>query len=437
MQQGVKTLAIAAVFALLPMVTMSVAADRFAHDDGHPSQGPHVQLGPRPFYLVDKMDPSRLKEELQKCADRPFFYQTDFSIGHRGGGTLQFPEHTKESHEAGARMGAGILECDVTFTQDLELVCRHSQCDLHITTNIVDTPLAAKCSVPPQVDQTGVLQNGPAITCCTSDITLAEFKTLCGKMDGSNPNATTIEGFLAGTPSYRTDLYSTCGTLLSHKESIKLIAGLGAKFTPELKAPSVEMPFHGFTQNDYRQKMIDEYKQAGVHPKNVFAQSFNLDDIRYWIEHEPQFGKQAVYLNDHFGPTCTPPQPCNQDPNQSNAWDPPIEQLVADGVQIIAPPMWVLLTVKDGNIVPSEYAKAARKAGLDIITWTTERSGRLFEDVLQGGDNYHYQSTLAAIHNDGDILVTLDVLAKQVGILGIFSDWAATPTFYANCMDLK
>jgi glycerophosphoryl diester phosphodiesterase len=106
-------------------------------------------------------------------------------------------------------------------------------------------------------------------------------------------------------------------------------------------------------------------------------------------------------------------------------------------VQIIAPPMWVLLTVKDGNIVPSEYAKAARKAGLDIITWTTERSGRLFEDVLQGGDNYYYQSTLAAIHNDGDILVTLDVLAKQVGIRGIFSDWAATPTFYANCMDLK
>jgi len=45
-------------------------------------------------------------------------------------------------------MGAGILECDVTFTKDLELVCRHSQCDLHTTTNILTTPLAAKCSVP-------------------------------------------------------------------------------------------------------------------------------------------------------------------------------------------------------------------------------------------------------------------------------------------------
>jgi glycerophosphoryl diester phosphodiesterase len=244
MQQGFRTLAIAAVFALFPAVTMSLATDRFAPDDASKDQGPHVQLGPRPFYLVDKMNPGRLKSDLQKCADRPFFYQTDFSIGHRGGGTLQFPEHTKERHEAGARMGAGILECDVTFTKDLELVCRHSQCDQHTTTNIVDTPLATKCSIPPQVDRAGVLQNGPAITCCTSDITLAEFKTLCGKMDGSNPNATSIEGFLAGTPNYRTDLYSTCGTLLSHKESIKLIAGLGAKFTPELKAPSVQMPFN-------------------------------------------------------------------------------------------------------------------------------------------------------------------------------------------------
>jgi glycerophosphoryl diester phosphodiesterase len=38
-------------------------------------------------------------------------------------------------------MGAGILECDVTFTRDRELVCRHAQCDLHTTTNILDTPL--------------------------------------------------------------------------------------------------------------------------------------------------------------------------------------------------------------------------------------------------------------------------------------------------------
>ena len=51
--------------------------------------------------------------------------------------------------------------------------------------------------------------------------------------------------------------------------------------------------------------------------------------------------------------------------------------------------------------------------------------------------DFYYQTTLDALHNDGDILVTLDVLARQVGILGIFSDWAATVTYYATCMGLK
>jgi glycerophosphoryl diester phosphodiesterase len=76
-----------------------------------------------------------------------------------------------------------------------------------------------------------------------------------------------------------------------------------------------------------------------------------------------------------------------------------------------------------------------------IITWTLERSGPIVEDVLPtkgtASPSYYYQTTLDALHNDGDVLVTLDVLAKQVGILGIFSDWAATVSFYANCMGLK
>ena len=36
-------------------------------------------------------------------------------------------------------MGAGIVECDVTFTKDGELVCRHDECDLATTTDIVTT----------------------------------------------------------------------------------------------------------------------------------------------------------------------------------------------------------------------------------------------------------------------------------------------------------
>src|SRR5437879_7511352 len=118
--------------AVLPAAAQDIALPREA------------QIGPRPFYLVDKMKDGPLKTQLAQCTGP--FHKTDFSIGHRGA-AMQFPEHSKEAYLAGARMGAGIIECDVTFTKDRQLVCRHSQCDLHTTTNILSVPeLAAKCT---------------------------------------------------------------------------------------------------------------------------------------------------------------------------------------------------------------------------------------------------------------------------------------------------
>src|SRR5262245_57895336 len=394
-----------------------------------------AQLGPRPFYLVEKLDDGPLKRRLELCEQRPFFHKTDFSIGHRGGGTLQFPEHTKESHEAGERMGAGIQECDVSFTKDGELVCRHDQCDLHTTTNILLTPLAEQCTQrfsPAEVDASGARTKAASALCCTSDLTAAEFKSLKGKMDSSNPNAKTPEEFQGGTANWRTDLYATGGTLLSHKDSIKLIKSLGAKLTPELKGPNsnakLQVKDVFGSQAGYAQALIDDYKEAGTPPKDVFAQSFNLDDILYWVEHEPKFGEQAVYLDDANTPSELPTLT-------------ELQSYAAKGVKIVAPPMWALLAVdENGKIVPSQYAMNAKAAGLDIITWTLERSGRIVEEVLPtkgtSSPSFYYQTTLNALDSDGDILVTLDALAK-IGILGIFSDWSATVTFYANCMGLK
>jgi glycerophosphoryl diester phosphodiesterase len=135
-------------------------------------------------------------------------------------------------------------------------VCRHSQCDLHSTTNILATPLAAKCSGPfsPAVFDpiTGTRLQAANAQCCTSDLTVAEFKTLKGKMDAFNPNAKTVAEYMDATPSFRTDLYSSSGTLLTHAESIKLFKRLHVKMTPELKAPNVTMPYNGdYTQEDY------------------------------------------------------------------------------------------------------------------------------------------------------------------------------------------
>jgi glycerophosphoryl diester phosphodiesterase len=140
-----KKLAILGVAAAVTALSGYLAVSTAANDSHDRDNGVrNVQVGPRPYFLVDDMDPSPLKTALQQCSEKPI-KKTDFSIGHRGAG-LQFPEHTKESYEAAARMGAGIVECDVTFTKDKQLVCRHAQNDLHTTTNILATPLAQKCT---------------------------------------------------------------------------------------------------------------------------------------------------------------------------------------------------------------------------------------------------------------------------------------------------
>jgi glycerophosphoryl diester phosphodiesterase len=410
-----KLLAIAVAIAILSPLAVSAGQNG---NNNHNRGVQNVQLGPRPYFLVNDMQDSKLKTELQECSEGPF-HKTDFSIGHRGA-ALQFPEHTKQSYEAAARMGAGIVECDVTFTKDKELVCRHSQCDLHTTTNILETPLANKCSVKPDFSSATPYAN---VQCCTSDITLAEFKTLKGKMDAGNPNAKTLAEYLDSTPNFRTDTYAGNGILMSHQESIALFKKLGVKMTPELKPASVAMPFNGLTQQAYAQKMIDEYKAAGVNPKNVFAQSFNHEDIRYWIKNEPAFGKQAVALEDLNVPGDIPAATAR------------LSALAADGVNIVAPPTWTLVTL-DANkkIIPSDYAIAAKDAGLDIITWTLERSG-LLKNIAN--NNFYYQEVLDAIKTDGDTMVLLDILAQDVGIKGIFSDWPATVSYYANCKKLK
>lgn len=385
-----------------------------------PALAQNIEYGPRPYYLIDRMEDSALKDKLLSCSGQEASTSL-FSIGHRGA-PMQFPEHTVESNLAAARMGAGILECDVTFTKDLELVCRHAQNDLHTTTNILATPLAETCTTPFSP------ANGDASAtaqCRTSEITLAEYRTLTPKMDAADKSATTVEEYLGGTAGWRTDLYSVePATLMTHAESIELFKSLGAKFTPELKSPAVEMPFNGFTQEDYAQKLVDEYKAAGIPASDVWLQSFNLDDVLYWIKAEPEFGAQAVYLMDEYNIE-------GYSPMDAATWPNTMEELKAMGINYIAPPVWMLVTLDGKEIVPSELATQAKAANIETITWTIERSG-----PLVNGGGWYYQSIGDITDSDGVMYEYIDALAQDVGVVGIFSDWPATVTYYANCMGL-
>src|SRR5206468_5071434 len=109
-----------------------------------------------------------------------------------------------------------------------------------------------------------------------------------------------------------------------------------------------------------------------------------------------------------------------------------LKDYATQGIRIVAPPTWVLVTLQGGKIVPSQYSMDAKAAGLDIITWTLERSG-----TLTDGGVYYYQTITPIIHKSGQTYDLLDVLARDVGIPGIFSDWPGTVTHYAYCMGLN
>ena len=114
----------------------------------------------------------------------------------------------------------------------------------------------------------------------------------------------------------------------------------------------------------------------------MFAQSFNLADVLYWVKTEPDFAKQAVYLEERY-------EKQGLDPNKPETWKPSMAELKAQGVAILGPPIWTMLTLNDKKeIVPSEYAKAAKAAGLDLIGWSLERDGPLHK----GGGFYHSRS---------------------------------------------
>jgi glycerophosphoryl diester phosphodiesterase len=408
----------------------------------------NVQLGPRPFYLVERMSAGPLKERLQKCESGPF-KQSDFSIGHRGA-PLQFPEHTKESYEAAIVMGAGIVECDVTFTKDGQLVCRHAENDLHTTTNILVTPLAKTCIqqfTPATFDANGKRLTSASAECRASALTLQEFRTLEGKMDTSNAAARTPAEFLGGTAAFRTDLYNVVvtqpgdgATLVTLRESIRLNKRNGVKHTPELKSGDAATIAQVFgSQEKYAQELADVLHEEGVDPDDAWPQSFNVNDVLYWVN-RTRYGRQAVYLVDY--------DTVNDRPIVFNQAGAPItdtaaqraffQQLRKSGVRVIAPAMPALLAVNGGRVVPSQLAKDLKGMGYDIITWTFERS-----DLRQGslasraGFYWDFDPTASVIKTDGDMYLALDVLAKEVGIEGIFSDWPATVTYYANCMKLK
>ena len=399
-----------AVIACLALVLSVESCTRWFKNDAS------VQLGPRPFYLIDRMHDGALKDQLSSCREGPF-YRSDFSMAHRGA-PLQFPEHSEEGYKAAVRMGAGFVECDIVTTADDQMICQHQNDALHRTTDIVRGPFAGLCTTPfsPATDA-----GFASAMCRTSDVTLEQFMQLGAKMDGAYPWAVDTTQYLRGAPNWRTELYARdAGTLMSHAGSIALLDQLDVNFAPELKLPVPGSPeAEGFDPIAMADRVIADYRVAKISPKRLRLQSFSPEVIVHWQNTAPDYAAEAALLiasEESFN---------GDDPA---TWLEDFKALKAMGIKRLAPSVNMLLSAKDEDIVPSAYALAAKEAGFELITWTLERSS----SIKKGG--YYFDPIEDILNTEGQIFNIIDVLARDVGVLAILSDWPATVTYYANCM---
>lgn len=216
-------------------------------------------------------------------------------------------------------------------------------------------------------------------------------------------------------------------TLNSYIDLVESFPGY-RNFTPELKTPPspyVPMPFHGYTQQQYAQDFIDTFKNRSIDPRRVWSQSFLVDDVLFWLKYDHDFGKQAIFLVEDDTPADVAARTAN------------LTNLKASGINIIGPSIPMLIQVggpNNNSVVPTDFANKTKAAGLDIIAWTFERSGPLA--TVKARDEYYFSSVADIMHYDGQYYEVLDVIVNQIGIKAMFTDWAATVTYFANCFGL-
>ena len=266
-------------------------------------------------------------------------------------------------------MGAGIVECDVTFTTNGDFVCRHADNDLAFTTNILRHYARFEMRQAVHSGSPGFQwkRDHPGERRMPHDRSHAGRIQEPDRQDGGVQSgcAYTRRSFwaarLPGAPTYTPGV----ARLMTLRESIELNEKNGVKHTPELKAADPASIARVFgSQEIYARDFARALDAAGVRPRDAFPQSFNVNDILYWIDNTG-YGRQAVFLVDY-----------DADKDNILLFDTTGKQIEDRGeqlkffaelrkrkVQIIAPAMPALLAVSGSRSFRRSLRKILRRWG--------------------------------------------------------------------------
>jgi len=388
------------------------------------------------------------------------FARRDASLAHRGTPLLA-PEHSLLGYELAAAMGAGFVECDVSVARDMSFVCRHSNCDLAITTDLLSgrhPHLAARCSVP----FAPATPSAPAhARCCTYDFTLAELRTLCLTMEATpNASAATPESYAGPPPPWRSAALAggppqRCQRIVTFGEYLRWlrVGRLGA--IPELK-DTAEPGTRAFLASvgsgplQLADAFVAQLRAAGFRQQLVWRPA-----DRVWAWQSPRAPKAimqtfdrevaAHWKSDAMGPTppvaylygtaenastCTP----------SDCGSPSVVSGLAEmGVELMAPPLWRLVTSSGHRLAPSTHAAFLNSMRVGIIAWSLDRSGcegaRPGEPAQAGPCGWYWTSLEnVSAFEFSDIAALMYEMYHVANVTAAFSDYPAINTAFLNCV---
>ncbi|KAI9351355.1 PLC-like phosphodiesterase [Obelidium mucronatum] len=409
----------------------------------------------------------RMRNAIATC-ENPLAYNLE-TIGHRGAALIA-PEETIKSFQIAVDSGAGWIECDAAVTKDLQLVCRHSVCDLHFTTDILSRPdMLAKCN-----GQFTPYKNGTdaSVNCCTYDFTLAELNTLCSTMETvTNGKALTIDQYLVSSPPFRTNgvAKGECHKMVSHKEHLKFAKTKKVNVIPELK-DTTEKGTQDFLASKnssiefLANLMASEIREAGfTTPLDTkfksaargtigVMQTFDRRVAKIWKSGANKDLNVEYMWETGMNSTATEKDcPAAADCGTNDV----VLDLMKMGVELMSPAFNFYVSAEKHRMIESQYSKdlksLAQKSGKNVYfgSWSLERSGCASQLGASnstfnaeaglgaiGGCGWYYNSVEgeASFGQHEDSLLMLDVLFKQVGIIGLFSDFPATVSMYSNCI---
>jgi glycerophosphoryl diester phosphodiesterase len=442
--------------------------DRYTYDTNNV-----VDFGPRPWYLADRLwgteslylassaegRTNKLKELQSKLSwdTCPGPHERNMDTMALGGAAMQFPRNSKEAFVAAARMGAGALGCEVTFSKDGHLVCREQQCDLHYTTDILLNPslsaLAAKCQKP--------FAAGEGARCCTTDFDLDELKTLCATMNmATEASAKNVAEYLKLSESgWRTTIYQDghCSPVMAHTDFILLALSLDVSIVSELKDGEYSTVTH--TNPALSLKLGDKNKAAEAFLKDLaelnvnilYPQSMDKEHVKSFLKNPK--GANAAF---RYGPGLK---------NGYDTWSNTYKAIFDELKEHTPPVKYASVAMNELLIANDEYgasfrmtdpAKYFQDNNMNIFVWTFDAwkarsatcyaSGAVDErwqwyhgQCLSEGQFYQGECSRGSqckwiVYKDADELLILHALFTDAKVKAVFSEWPATVSHYTSCV---